>query len=219
MISNRLRNEIVALAERYPRKESALVPALQMVQKENNRLLAREDLKSVAALFSMSESKVFGVASYYTMLNLRPRGKYHLQVDTNIPAALAGAEEIVSHLKRKLGIEVGETTADGMFTLSTVEDLGSCGTCPVIQVNDVYYENMSIAKTDALLASLLSGVMPIAEDRSVWGSKCSILLKHRGRTDGTPLAAYKADGGYKALAKARSFRPDEIVQIVKKANL
>ncbi len=218
MISNVLRKDILALAERYPRKESALIPALQMIQKENH-FLSREDLKTAAALFSVSESKVFGVASYYTLLNLKPRGRFHLQVDTNIPAMLAGAEEIVAHLEHTLGIEAGETTADGMFTLSTVEDLGSCGTCPVIQVNDVYYESMSIRKTDALLASLRTGVMPAVEDHSAWGSQCSILLKHRGRTDGTPLAAYKADGGYRALAKARSLQPDDVVRIIKSANL
>jgi NADH:ubiquinone oxidoreductase subunit F (NADH-binding)/NADH:ubiquinone oxidoreductase subunit E len=219
MISKRLRTSILSMAERYPQRESALVPALQMIQRENDRFLSREDLKSVAALFSMSESKVFGVASYYTLLNLRPRGKYHLQVDTNIPAMLAGAEKILSHLMRTLGIEVGETTVDGMFSLSAVEDLASCGTCPVIQVNDVYYENMSIEKTDALLESLGKSVMPVAEDCSAWASKCSILLKHRARTDGTPLVAYKADGGYGALAKARLLEPEEIVRIVTDSNL
>jgi NADH:ubiquinone oxidoreductase subunit E len=88
------------------------------------------------------------------MYNTKPVGKYHLQVDTNIPGFLCGAYDILDHLKKKLGIEVGETTSGGLFTLSTVEDLGSCGTCPVIQVNDTYYENLTIEKVDGLIVAL-----------------------------------------------------------------
>ena len=133
------------------------MPAFEIAQRDNDNFLSNDDIEEVAGIAGISASRAYGVATYYTMYNIKPVGKYHLQVDTNIPGFLCGAYDILDHLKKKLGIEAGETTSDGLFTLSAVEDLGSCGTCPVIQVNDTYYENLTIAKVDELIGSLKAG--------------------------------------------------------------
>lgn len=204
---------------RYPRRESALMPALDTAQRENGNFLSREAIREVAGLVGVTFSKAYGVATYYSMYNTERVGRYHLCVDTNIPAYLAGAERILAYLCRTLKIRVGETTPDGLFTLSEVEDLGSCGTCPVIQVNDVYYEKMTVAKTDALIASLREGIMPPRKDGSHYGTACSILLKNRGRKNAHTLAVYKRTGGYKALAKALAMQPTELLDMVKHATV
>ncbi len=205
------------LANLYPSKESVLMPALEIAQRKNNNFLSDGDIKEVAKVVGIPDSRAFGVATYYTMYNTEPVGKYHMQVDTNIPGFLSGAYGIVEHLKKKLGIEVGETTGDGLFTLSTVEDLGSCGTCPVIQVNDTYYENLTIEKVDKLVESLKSGEMPEPDKFSNFGTECNILLKNRGTPNATDIAVYKKSGGYKALKKALEMKPSEIVGMVRES--
>jgi len=204
---------------RYPSRESVLMPALDLAQRENGNSLSKEIIREVAGLVGVTFSKAYGVATYYSMYNLRKVGKYHLYVDTNIPAYLAGAEEIRDHLCRRLEIRVGETTPDGLFTLSEAEDLGSGGTCPVIQVNDVYYENMTVAKADTLIASLRKGVMPPVQDESHFGTACSILLKNRGLKNAPKLAVYKKAGGYQALAKALTLSPAALLEMVKNASV
>ncbi len=206
-------------AATYPERESALMPALEMVQRENHNHLTRDMIRDVAELIGVTFAKAYGVATYYSMYNLRPVGKYHLCVDTNIPVYLSGAEAILTHLEQILGIRVGETTADGLFTLSEVEDLGSCGTCPVIMVNDVYYENVTIEKTDALIASLRNGVLPDPVDESYYGTVCSILLKNRGTANAQTLAVYRNRGGYQALSKALTIPPNELLDLVKHATV
>jgi NADH-quinone oxidoreductase E subunit len=144
-----VREEIDVIAARYPASRSALLPALELVQRRGRGFLVSEDLKDIADALQLPLSTVHDTASYYTMFNLKPVGKYHLQVDTNLPALLAGAGDLLAHLERKLGISAGQTTSDGRFTLSAVEDLGSCGTCPVIQVNhERFYENVTPARAD-----------------------------------------------------------------------
>ena len=138
MIKELLRKEIEEISNRYPSKKSAVMPALDLLQRQAGGRIAKEDLPEIADMLNISTADVFGVFSYYSMYNKKPVGKYHLQVDTNIPAMLMGAEEILSTLEEKLGIKASETTDDGLFTLSVVEDLGSCGTAPLIQVTDRY---------------------------------------------------------------------------------
>jgi len=92
--------------------------------------------------------------SFYTMLNMKPIGRHHIQVCRTLPCALGGAEKITGFIKSKLGIEVGQTTADGRFTLSEVECLASCGTAPMMQINDTYYENLTEARVTEILDSL-----------------------------------------------------------------
>ncbi|MCK5269475.1 MAG: NAD(P)H-dependent oxidoreductase subunit E, partial [Sedimentisphaerales bacterium] len=173
MISQECREMITQLANRYPRKESALLPALDAAQREANGCIEKDDLAAIAAILGLTAAEVFGVWSFYTMYNRKPVGKFHLQVDANVPAMLMGADDIVAHLEKSLGISVGQTTSDGLFTLTTVQDLGSCGTCPVIQVNDRYYENMTIEKTDELIASLRKGQMPDWKAKANWGTECN----------------------------------------------
>jgi NADH-quinone oxidoreductase subunit E len=139
--------------QRYPQARSALLPALDIAQREAG-YLSPQVLREVAVLMDLPPVEVASVASFYTMLYRRPVGKHVIQVCTNISCSLMGAEHIVNVLRKKLGIEVGETTPDGRFTLLTVECLGSCGTAPMMQVDDTYYENLTEERLDAILAEL-----------------------------------------------------------------
>jgi NADH:ubiquinone oxidoreductase subunit F (NADH-binding)/NADH:ubiquinone oxidoreductase subunit E len=206
---------ILKLSKQYPEKDSVMLPALDMVQRENDNYLTHDAINSVASLLNTSKSRTFGIATYYTMYNKKPVGTYHLQVDTNIPGLLTGSLEILEFLKSTLGIEEGETTTDGLFTLSHVEDLASCGTCPVIQVNDTYYENMTIEKTEALVASLKQGNMPQPDKNANYGTECGILLKNRGNPRAREIEEYRRGGGYQALAKALAMTGAQIISEVK----
>ncbi|MGC8839152.1 MAG: NADH-quinone oxidoreductase subunit NuoE [Anaerolineae bacterium] len=138
---------------RYPHPRSALMPALHIAQQELG-WLPREALVQVADLLDLTPAEVLSVASFYTMYNRRPVGKYLIQVCTNVSCSLLGAEHLLEHISRKLGIGVGETTPDGLFTLVEVECLGSCGTAPVMQVNERYYEQLTAARVDEILDEL-----------------------------------------------------------------
>jgi NADH:ubiquinone oxidoreductase subunit F (NADH-binding)/NADH:ubiquinone oxidoreductase subunit E len=211
MIDRQTREKIESLASRYPSRESALMPAIHLLQKGSSRQIKSDDLWDLAELIGISRSRMYGVLSFYTMYYKEPIGKYHLQVDTNIPAMLMGSQEILEYLKKILGINAGETTRDGLFTLSEVEDLGSCGTLPAIQVNDRYYENLTIEKVDALIFHLREGRMPEWGSKTNYSSTCKILLKHRGLKNATSIDVYKAHDGYKSLAKALDMEPSDIL--------
>jgi NADH-quinone oxidoreductase F subunit len=214
-----LHQEIEAMAARYPSRRSALLPALHRAQRALGGHVPPADVGAIARQLGVPTSTAFGVQSYYSMFNLRPVGRFHLQVDTNVPAMLAGADDLVAHLERTLGIEVGETTADGLFTLSTVQDLAACGTCPVIQVNDRYYENVTPERADQLLAALRRGELPDWTPAAHWGSQCGILLKHRQPPGARELDTYRRDGGYGALAKALGMKAADVAATVKTANV
>ena len=158
-----------------------------------------------------SRSHAWGVATYYSMLNTTPVGRYHLQMDVNVPGMLMGADRILAHLEERLGIRAGETTPDGLFTLTKVEDLGSCGSCPVLQVNDTYYPMMTLEKTDALLEALREGRMPEPEGAYHVGGDRATLLKNRFVPGARTLAVAQAGGAYRALAKARTLDPAALV--------
>lgn len=207
------------IASRYPQKGSAVLPALQLAQAKNGGYLSAENLDAVSKAMGLSVNRVYGIASYYTMFNTKPVGKFHLQVDTCVPGFLHGADAIVAHLSQTLGISVGETTADGMFTLSTVQDLASCATGPVIMVNDRYFENMTIEKTDRLLADLKRGRWPENDPSLTVHSECGILLNDRSQPDCRTLAYYKKNGGYQSLAKAKSVQPGDVTVEVKDAQI
>lgn len=138
---------------KYPRKRSALIPALQLAQKEAG-YLSSETAQEIARLFDLSPNEINEVISFYTMFYKKPMGKYVIQVCTNISCLLCNAEEIAAHLVKRLGIKMGETSADQKFTLLEVECLGSCGTSPVIQINEDYYEDLTIEKLDRILDGL-----------------------------------------------------------------
>jgi len=108
----------------------------------------------VAKLMDIPAAHLYGIVTFYTMFNMKPVGRHHLQVCRTLPCALLGSERIINYLKKKLGINLGETTPDGKFTLSEVECLASCGTAPVMQVNDDYCENLSEEKIEKVFENL-----------------------------------------------------------------
>ena len=141
------------ILKRYPNKESALLPTLHLAQKEFGHFTV-ERMDAIAELLDLPKVRVYRVVSFYTMYQREQVGKYLLQVCTNISCFLLGAEDLVSHIEKKLGIKAGETTPDGLFTLCEVECLGACGNAPAMMVNDEYYENLSVETIDALLEQL-----------------------------------------------------------------
>ncbi|MBI4518940.1 MAG: NAD(P)H-dependent oxidoreductase subunit E [Deltaproteobacteria bacterium] len=138
---------------RYPTKRAAMLPVLWLAQREFG-YLSQEVLEYVAALLGESAAFVGGVASFYTMFYKKPMGKYRLQVCTNLSCTLRGAERIVEVCEHNLGIRPGETTADGQFSLDEAECLGSCGTAPMMQLNDDFCENLTPESTLELLERL-----------------------------------------------------------------
>ena len=131
---------------RYPIKRAAIMPTLWLAQEEFG-WLSHDVLAYVAELLELSPAFVASVASFYTMYYRRPMGKHHVQVCTNLSCALVGSDRILDCLRRRLGIDVGQTTADGRFSLSEVECLASCGTAPMMQIDDDYWENLSPERT------------------------------------------------------------------------
>jgi NADH-quinone oxidoreductase subunit E len=153
MLSEAACQQIQALMGTYPQKRSALIPSLQLAQKELG-YLSPDTVCEIARIFDLSPNEVNEVVSFYTMFYKNPMGKYVIQVCTNISCLLCNAEEIVAHLTRRLGIQLGETSADKKYTLVEVECLGSCGTSPVVQINEDYYEDLTPEKLDRILDSL-----------------------------------------------------------------
>jgi NADH-quinone oxidoreductase E subunit len=145
--------EYEAILRRYPERRAALMPVLWLAQREFHYLSA-EVMAYIAELMNLPVAWVASVASFYTMYYKRPMGRYHLQVCTSLPCALVGAERVVRCLERRLGVRCGETTADARFSLSEVECLASCGTAPMMQVNDDYHENLDETRTLELVDRL-----------------------------------------------------------------
>ncbi|MBK9107098.1 MAG: NAD(P)H-dependent oxidoreductase subunit E [Saprospiraceae bacterium] len=154
-----LEHQADEIVKRYPegKQKSALLPLLHLVQAKDG-WLRTEAMDELANYLNIQAIEVYEVASFYTMFHLKPVGKYVLEVCRTGPCCLVGAESIVQYLKHKLDIEIGETTADGLFTLKTVECLASCGTGPVLQIGPeyVYHENLNEEKLDQLIESLRS---------------------------------------------------------------
>jgi len=153
MLSEAACRQIQELISKYPKKRSALIPSLQLAQREAG-YISHETMCEIARIFDLAPNEVHEVTSFYTMLYRKPLGKYVIQVCTNISCMLCSAEAIVSHLTGKLGIQPGETTPDGKYTLLEVECLGSCGTSPVMQINEDYHEELTPEKVDRILDSL-----------------------------------------------------------------
>ena len=148
--------EAKAIISHYPegKQKSALLPILHLAQAEFDGWLSTEVMDYVASLLNIKTIEVYEVASFYSMYNLKPVGKYHLEVCRTGPCWLNGAEDTVAYLENKLKIKVGETTPDGMFTLKTVECLGSCGTAPMLQCGAKYYENLTEEKLDEMISNM-----------------------------------------------------------------
>ena len=147
--------EFDRLRQRFPDTfaSSLVLPCVRRIQ-EDRGYVADADIDGLAAYLGVPRVQIEEVLSYYTMFRRKPIGRWHLQMCRNISCSMRGSERLLAHLERTLGIAAGETTADGRITLSTVECLGSCGTAPVLVVNETYHENMDAARIDALLKEL-----------------------------------------------------------------
>jgi NADH-quinone oxidoreductase E subunit len=147
---------------KYPpgRQASAVLPLLDLAQRQCGGWLPRAAMDRVAQILTMAPIRVYEVASFYTMLNLRPVGRYLLQACTTTPCWLRGSDDIVAACERKLGIVMGGSTVDGLFTLVEVECLGACVNAPILQVNDDFYEDLDGPATEALLDALRAGDPP-----------------------------------------------------------
>jgi NADH-quinone oxidoreductase subunit E len=145
--------KIESLAKNFPEKNSALLPALYLIQDEFG-WIPPEAVKQLAKILETTPNKIYGVLTFYTMFQTRPVGKYHIQICRNVSCSLMGANHLIEYLSEKLKIEPGETTQNKKFSLSLVECLGSCGTAPVMMINDSYYENLDKSIVDKILKSL-----------------------------------------------------------------
>lgn len=137
---------------KYPSKQPAVMAALYIAQ-EQNGYISQEVIKEVADVLEMHSHDVLGVVTFYTMYHQKPMGKYHIQVCTNVSCMLRGGYDIWNQVSDKLGIGNMEVTGDGKFSLEEVECMGSCGTAPMLAVNEDYYENLSKEKVEELLKS------------------------------------------------------------------
>jgi NADH-quinone oxidoreductase subunit E len=149
-------NLVNQIIKRYPegRQKSALLPVLHIAQAEFDGWLSVPVMDYVASLLDIKPIEVYEVATFYSMFNTVPVGKCLLEVCRTGPCWLRGADDIVEHLENKLNIKVGETTSDGMFTLKTVECLGSCGTAPMLQCGSEFFENLTTEKVDELMEKM-----------------------------------------------------------------
>ena len=147
---------------KYPagRQQSAVLPLLDLAQRQSGGWLPLAAMHHVAGLLEMPRIRVYEVATFYTMLNLRPVGRYFLQACTTTPCWLRGSDAVVAACEKKLGIGMGGTTADGLFTLVEVECLGACVNAPILQVNDDFYEDLDGPATEALIDALREGKPP-----------------------------------------------------------
>jgi NADH-quinone oxidoreductase E subunit len=147
---------------KYPpgRQASAVLPLLDLAQRQTGNWLPKVAMDYVGEMLNMAPIRVYEVATFYTMFNLRPVGRWFLQACTTTPCWLRGSADVVAACKKKLGIDPGHTSADGQFTLVEVECLGACVNAPILQVNDDFYEDVDGPKTEELLDKLAAGEQP-----------------------------------------------------------
>jgi len=150
--------EVQNIVARYPqgKHKSALIPVLHLAQEEFGGWLSTETMDYVASVLNLKPIEVYEVATFYSMFNLKPVGKYMFEVCQTGPCMLNGSDDIVKYIYEKLGIKPGETTEDGMFTLKTVECLGACGYAPMMQQGKYYKEHLTKEKIDAMITECRS---------------------------------------------------------------
>jgi len=153
MYGSEFEKKVDGLVGRYPHTKAAMLPVLWEVQGHEGWVSPEAEVW-VAERLGVTPAHIHGCVTFYTMFKQRPMGKYHIQVCTTLSCMLRGSDELVEHLKKKLGIGEGEVTADGRFSLVRVECLGSCGTAPMFQLNDDYHEDLTLEKVDELLDNL-----------------------------------------------------------------
>lgn len=167
--------EAKRIVAKYPagRQASAILPLLDLAQRQNGNWLSGDAIVYVAELLEIPAIKAFEVASFYTMFNLEPVGKYLIQLCRTTPCWLAGGQAIAQACEVRLGIKAGETTPDGLFTLKEVECLGACVNAPVIQINDDYYEDLTPDSVVAILDALARGEKPKAGSQTGRCGSCA----------------------------------------------
>jgi len=153
MFSEAQRKTIEELKKRYQHPQSAVLAALWMWQ-DDHGWISEDGMKAVAEVLGIPLHHVYGVVSFYTMFNRKPVGRHKIEVCTNVSCMLRNSGKILKHIEDSLHIRAGETTPDQRFTLVEAECLGSCGTAPMMQIGDVYHENLDEKKVDAILAGL-----------------------------------------------------------------
>jgi NADH-quinone oxidoreductase subunit E len=153
MLREKYQEEIDEIVSRYPVRRSALIPLLYLAQQDQG-FITEAAMKEIAGLLQLTPPQVYETVTFYTMLNLKKVGKFHIQICKSLMCALVGSDTVIGWIKTKLGIAPGETTTDGLFTLSAVECLAACGTAPMMQINDDYYEQLTEEKVDRILADL-----------------------------------------------------------------
>jgi NADH-quinone oxidoreductase subunit E len=137
----------------YPQKRSALIPMLLLAQKDQGYVTS-EAMEYIADYLGLSASDVESTSTFYTLLRRKPAGKFHILICTNLSCMLQGSDDIEACVRRKLGVELGQITSDGLFSAIEFECLGSCTTAPVVQVNGEFHENLDVPKVEALLDEL-----------------------------------------------------------------
>jgi len=147
------KKELEKIMGRYPNPQAALLPALYLAQREFGSV-SDEAITCLSQAMGIPKARIFGVATFYTMFNRKPVGKYFIQVCANISCAMMGATGLFEFLSEKLELKEGETSKDGKFTLVKVECLGACGEAPMMQINDHYYGNLTREKVNKILAEL-----------------------------------------------------------------
>lgn len=159
-LSKELQDNIVALTKKYPegKQKSALIPSLHLIQEKGNLSLTIEQMNDLVTLLQITPIEVYEVATFYTMFNLKPVGKFVLEVCQTGPCMLRGSDDIIDYIKQKLKIDIGETTSDGLFTLKTVECLGACGYAPMLQLGKHYKEHLTPSKIDDLIETCKASV-------------------------------------------------------------
>lgn len=154
MFSEEAKKKLDVILTKYPTKKAALLPALWLAQEEYGGWVPREAMREVAGYLDLPPADVEGVATFYTMYNKAPVGKYHIEVCHNIVCMALGADQVIDRIGGKLGIGKGETTPDRKFTLNGAECLGACANAPCLMIGDTYYEDLTDEKVDRLVDDL-----------------------------------------------------------------
>ncbi|KAJ8939037.1 hypothetical protein NQ318_012635 [Aromia moschata] len=162
---NKKRAEAILAIYPEGHKRAAMIPLLDLAQRQYG-WLPISAMHKVAEILNLPRMRVYEVATFYTMFMRKPTGKYHVQICTTTPCWLRGSDEILDAIKKNLKVEVGETTSDGMWMLSEVECLGACVNAPMVQINDDYYEDLTVDSTNEILNDLKAGKRPAPGPRS-----------------------------------------------------
>ena len=189
VFSEQARQRIPGIIARYPVRRSALLPLLNLAQREEG-YVSEAAMKEIARILRLTPPQVYEVVTFYTMLSLKPIGKFHIQVCKSLMCALVGSDTLLQWLRARLGIRPGQTTPDRLFTLSTVECLASCGTGPMMQVNDDYYEQLTQDKVNRILDDLKrDGKCALATGPFMFPAPPTLTLPLEGEGEGGGVSA------------------------------